>query len=97
MDLRDALIDWDEPDDHGSNVAHIAEHGLTPQEVESALYDENTTFDVSDSSGRPIAFGSTITGRFICCCRVRRAEPGRSARHPPDHRLRGSRADGVKL
>jgi phage FluMu protein gp41 len=34
-------------------------------EIESALFDENATFDVSASSGRPIAFGSTITGRFI--------------------------------
>jgi uncharacterized DUF497 family protein len=65
MDLRDALIDWDDTDDEGSNTAHIAEYGLTPEEVESALFDENTTFDVSDSSGRPIAFGSTHTGRFI--------------------------------
>jgi uncharacterized DUF497 family protein len=38
---------------------------VTPEEVESALFDENTTFDVSHSSGRPIAFGKTITGRFI--------------------------------
>jgi uncharacterized DUF497 family protein len=65
MDLRDALIDWDEPDDEGSNTAHIAEHGLTPEEVESALFDERTTFDVSDSSSRPIAFGSTTIDRFI--------------------------------
>jgi uncharacterized DUF497 family protein len=65
MDLRDALIDWDEPDDEGSNTAHIAEHGLTPEEVESVLYDEMTTFDLSDSSGRPIAFGRTDSGRFI--------------------------------
>jgi hypothetical protein len=65
MDLSDALIDWDDPEDEGSNVAHIAEHGLTPEEVESALLDENTSFDVSDSSGRPIAFGNTVTGRFI--------------------------------
>ncbi|HEX4589717.1 MAG TPA: BrnT family toxin [Gemmataceae bacterium] len=65
MDLRDATIDWDDPDDIGSNTAHIAEHGLTPDEIETALFDENTTFDVSDSSGRPIAFGSTDTGRFI--------------------------------
>jgi len=65
MDLRDAVIDWDEPDDEGSNTAHIAEHGLTPEEVESVLYGEKTTFDLSDSSGRPIAFGSTDTGRFI--------------------------------
>jgi uncharacterized DUF497 family protein len=65
MDLRDALIDWDEPEDVEGNTAHIAEHGLTPEEVESVFYDEKTTFDVSDSSGRPIAFGSTVTGRFI--------------------------------
>jgi hypothetical protein len=38
---------------------------LTAPEVESALFDENTTFDLSDSSGRPIAFGSTDTGRYI--------------------------------
>ncbi len=65
MDLRDALIDLDEPDDEGSNTAHVAEHGLTPEEVESALFDQNTTFDISGSTGRPIAFGNTVTGRFI--------------------------------
>jgi uncharacterized DUF497 family protein len=65
MDLRHAVIDWDELDDEGSNTAHIAEHGLTPEEVQFALFDEHTTFDVSDSSGRPIAFGTTDTGRFI--------------------------------
>ena len=65
MDLHDALIDWDDPDDEGSNTAHVAEHGLTPEEFESALFDGNTVFDVSDSTGRPIAFGTTDTGRFI--------------------------------
>ena len=65
MNLRDALIDWDDADDEGSNTAHIAENDLSPAEVESALFDANTTFDVSDSSGRPIAFGATETGRFI--------------------------------
>lgn len=65
MDWRGALIDWDEQDAAASNTAHIAEHGLSPDEVDSALLDENTTFDISQSSGRPIAFGSTNTGRFI--------------------------------
>ena len=65
MDLREALIDWDEPDDEEGNTAHIAEHGLEPEEVESVLRGETTTFDVSDSSGRPIAFGRTYTGVFI--------------------------------
>ena len=65
MDLRDALIDWDDPDTEDSNTAHIAEHGLTQEEVESVLYDPSSTFDYSASSGRPIAFGYTMTGRFI--------------------------------
>jgi uncharacterized DUF497 family protein len=65
MNLHDALIDWDEPDDVGGNTAHIAEHDLTPEEVESALFGDDTRFDLSDSSGRPIAFGATGTGRFI--------------------------------
>jgi uncharacterized DUF497 family protein len=65
MDLSGALVDWDEPNDESSNTTHIAEHGLRPEEVESALFDENTTFDVSHSSGRPIAFGNTTAGRFI--------------------------------
>jgi hypothetical protein len=52
-------------DEEGSNTAHVAEHGLTPEEVESALFDDDTTFDLSDSSGRPIDFGKTATGRFI--------------------------------
>jgi uncharacterized DUF497 family protein len=65
MDLHDALIDWDDPDDEGSNTTHVAEHGLTPEEVEAALLDPRTVFDVSDSSGRPIAFGDTGTGRYV--------------------------------
>lgn len=65
MDLRDALFDWDEPDEERGNTVHIAEHGLTPEEVESVLGNEQTQFDLSDASGRPIAFGATFTGRFI--------------------------------
>jgi len=64
MDMREAVIDWDEPDP-GSNTAHVAEHGLTPEEVDFVLVDELTTFDVSTSSGHPIAFGYTGTGRYI--------------------------------
>lgn len=65
MELSDAILDWDEPEDDESNTAHIAEHGLSTDEVESALFDASTTFDLSDSTGRPIAFGTTMTGRFI--------------------------------
>ena len=38
MDLRDAVFDWDDVDEEGSNTAHVAEHGLTPEQVESALF-----------------------------------------------------------
>jgi hypothetical protein len=74
MDLRDALIDWDEPDERGSNTAHIAEHGLTPEEVERALFDDNTTFDVSDSSGRPslsVAPVRVDSSRWCSRCLIR--------------------------
>ncbi len=53
MDLRDALFDLDDPDDEDSNTAHVAEHDLTPEEVESALLDENAIFDVSESLAVP--------------------------------------------
>jgi uncharacterized DUF497 family protein len=65
MDLRDALVDWDDPDVPSSNTAHIAEHGLSADEVDSVLVGEHATFDISQSSGRPVAFGRTSTGRFI--------------------------------
>ena len=65
MDLRDALVDWDEFDDEGSNTAHIAEHGLTPEDVNAVLMAPDET-GVSRSSGRPLAFGYTPDGRYIC-------------------------------
>lgn len=65
MDLHDALIDWDDANEEDGNTAHVAEHGLTPEEVDSVLRDPGTMFDISDSSGRPIAFGTTLTGLFI--------------------------------
>ncbi len=48
----------------GGNVEHIAEHGLTPDDVEAAIYEplETTT---SRSSGRPVLVGYTSDGRSI--------------------------------
>ncbi|HEX3149554.1 MAG TPA: hypothetical protein VHR66_15880 [Gemmataceae bacterium] len=63
--MEDALVDWDDADDPDGNTAHIAEHGLTPEEVESVLRDRNASFGISDSTARPAAFGTTDTGRFI--------------------------------
>jgi uncharacterized DUF497 family protein len=55
---------WDRDDDPEGNVQHIAAHGLTQSDVEDAL--ENSTGTcISRSSGRPIVFGNTRTGRHI--------------------------------
>jgi len=47
------------------NVAHIARNGLTPEDVNVVLMDPEET-GLSRSSGRPIAFGYTSDGRYIC-------------------------------
>lgn len=52
-------------DDLEGNVHHVAEHGLTIEEVESAVRDEDGWTEESNSSGRPISFGITFTGRRI--------------------------------
>jgi uncharacterized DUF497 family protein len=53
---------WD--DSPGGNVEHIAEHGLTPEDVESAFenIEKRTT---SRSTGRPAIFGRTHEGDVI--------------------------------
>lgn len=51
-------------DDPGGNVEHIAEHGLTPDEVESA-FDDIETETTSRSTGRPAIFGRTFKGDTI--------------------------------
>jgi hypothetical protein len=63
--MDDTLVDWDDPSDPNGNSAHVAEHGLTRDEVESVLRDRGAGYGVSDSTGRPTAFGTTNTGRYI--------------------------------
>ena len=57
-------IIWDLDDDTEGNVQHIAEHDLTKDEVEEVLADPEGR-STSRSSGLPIVFGTTFTGRFI--------------------------------
>ena len=55
---------WDLDDDPEGNVQHCADHGVTKEEVEEVL--ENATdVDISRSSGRPVVFGDTSTGRHL--------------------------------
>jgi len=48
----------------GGNVDHVAQHGLTPEDVEAVICDplERTT---SRTTGRPVVTGYTADGRLI--------------------------------
>ena len=59
-----AQILWDLEDDPEGNVQHIAEHGITMDEVEDVLYAAEEVL-ASNSSGRPITFGETTSGKYI--------------------------------
>ena len=48
----------------GGNVEHIAQHGLTPEDVEEVIFNP-VDRDTSRSSGLPIMFGFTPDGRYI--------------------------------
>ena len=47
-------------------IEHLAEHGVTPDEFEEVVSHPEYE-DISRSSGNPVAFGSTSTGRYLCC------------------------------
>jgi hypothetical protein len=63
--MIDALVAWDMEDDPKGNVRHIAMNGITMEEVEEVLLNENNPVGESRSSGRPITIGETSTGRRI--------------------------------
>jgi hypothetical protein len=61
--LMDVTVIWD--DEPGGNVEHVAEHGLTPDEVDGDLLDDSIPTAYSSSTGRPCKFGYRSTGRHI--------------------------------
>lgn len=58
-----AQVIWD--DEPGENVEHVGLHGLTPEEVEEVLLNDNLETAYSNSSGLPCRFGYTSTGKYI--------------------------------
>jgi uncharacterized DUF497 family protein len=58
------VVLWDLDDDPDGNVQHCAEHGVTKDEVEEVLQNAEDS-DISRSSGRPVVFGDTSTGRHL--------------------------------
>jgi hypothetical protein len=47
-------------------IEYIGQHGVTPDEFEEVVLDAKTV-QRSRSSGRPIVFGPTSTGKFLAC------------------------------
>jgi uncharacterized DUF497 family protein len=65
MTVIHADIWWDLDDDPDGNVQHIAEHGLSIEEVESVLRDPRSVAAQDHRSGYPQVYGWTYTGRYI--------------------------------
>lgn len=63
--IHEIRIIWDLEDDPDGNVAHVAEHGFTQEDVEDVLLSPDSETDTSRSSGANITFGYTSTGRFV--------------------------------
>ena len=63
--MRFVSIFWDLDDDPDGNVQHIAQHDLTTEEVDDVLMNPSNPTDESHSSGNPVTFGWTSTGRHI--------------------------------
>jgi uncharacterized DUF497 family protein len=63
--MTDVRIIWDVAEDPDGNVQHIAAHGITVEEVEEVLLDRHSEDTTSRSSGRPITFGYTSSGRHL--------------------------------
>ena len=62
--MRFSSVIWDLDDDANGNVWHIAEHGISRQEVEDVLENPRGV-ETSRSSGLPIVFGDTSTGKTL--------------------------------
>jgi hypothetical protein len=64
--MADLRFIWDLEDEPEGNVQHIAEHGITQDEVEEVVSNHHDEAIASKSSGLPLTFGwTTITLRMI--------------------------------
>ena len=65
--LHDIIIIWDDEEDRDGNYWHICVegHGLSREDVEAVLSDPESEIEISRSSGRPTAFGWSLSGERI--------------------------------
>lgn len=63
--MASVQVIWDLADDPQGNLQHVAEHDVTADEVEEVLENHFNNAVASASSGNPIAFGWTSTGKYL--------------------------------
>jgi len=54
---------WDDPEDEAGNAAHVARHGVFPEEVEEAMTSSPVALRGRD--GRYLGYGTTADGRLL--------------------------------
>ncbi len=59
------FVEWDSEHEPSGHVRHIADSGLTIDEVEDVLYDPASRPVQSRRSGRPALIGQTTTDKTI--------------------------------
>lgn len=63
--MVEPLVIWDLKEDPAGNIVHIEAHGLTQDDVEDVLRNEDNQTTSSRTSGFPLTFGWTRTGLYI--------------------------------
>jgi hypothetical protein len=58
--MERATVVWDD-----KSTVHVAANGVTPEEYEEVLRDPQSPTAASGSTGRPVRFGWTSTGKHI--------------------------------
>ena len=76
------FIEWDDEDNPGGNVRHIADNGLNRDEVEDVLYGLGSRRVRSRSSNRPAMIGETATGKTVIVVYERHNDSGRVVIRP---------------
>jgi uncharacterized DUF497 family protein len=70
------FVEWDSEAEPSGNVRHIADNGLSIDEVEDILYDPVSRPVRSRSSKRPALIGQTSTGKTIIVIYERHEDAG---------------------
>jgi hypothetical protein len=63
----DPSIIWDSEDDEQDNYHHIVTegHGITQEDVDEVLRAHHSEATTSRTTGNPVCFGWTTTGKYI--------------------------------